>query len=95
MVMLLTIAERYAEGHVGQLLDETHLGEERVAPREGLRFVAVGVSIVALLTGAALAGLPEAALVALLPLLVIGVALILNRGKVPTPGQLTDLIIPR
>ncbi|MFF4180588.1 hypothetical protein [Streptomyces sp. NPDC001750] len=95
MVMLLTIAERYAEGHVGRLLDETQLGEDRVAPREGLRFAAVGVSVVALLAGASLAGLPDSALAALLPVLVIGVAIVLNRGKVPTPGQLTDLIIPR
>lgn len=95
MVMLLTIAERYAEGHVGRLLDDAQLGEDRAAPREGLRFVAVGASVVALLTGAALADLPEAALGALLPVLVIGAAIILNRGKVPTPGQLTDLIIPR
>lgn len=95
MVMLLTIAERYAEGHVGRLLDDAQLGEGRCAPREGLRFVAVGVSVVALMTGAALADLPEAALGALLPLLVIGAVITLNRGKVPTPRQLTDLIIPR
>lgn len=95
MVMLLTIAERYAEGHVGRLLDETQLGEDRVAPREGQRFAAVGVSVVALLACASLAGLPDSALGALLPVLVIGAAIVLNRGKVPTPGQLTDLIIPR
>ncbi|MEU3736872.1 hypothetical protein AB0E78_07360 [Streptomyces sp. NPDC032198] len=95
MVLLLTIAERYAEGHVGRLLDGPQLGEDRVAPRESLRFVAFGVSVVALLAGAAFAGFPEAALVALLPLLAIGSAIVLNRGKVPAPGQLTDLIIPR
>ncbi len=95
MVMLLTIAERYAEGHVGQLLDEAQLSEARVAPREGLRFVAVGATVVTFLAGAAVAGLPEAALGALLPVLAIGAAAILNRGKMPTPGQLTDLIIPR
>lgn len=60
----------------------------------GLRFVAVGMSVVAVLAGAALVGLPEAALGALLPVLAIGAAIVLNRGKAPTPGQLTDLITP-
>lgn len=36
MVLLLTIAERYAEGHVGRLLDDAQLGEDRGrgSPRE-------------------------------------------------------------
>ncbi|MFF0435267.1 hypothetical protein ACFYU9_23965 [Streptomyces sp. NPDC004327] len=92
----MTIAERYAEGRVGQLLDEDQIGDaEPVVPRERLRLVVVGFLVVLAMAGASLAGLPEAALVALLPVVAIGVAIGVNRGKVPTPGQLTDLIIPR
>ncbi|MBT2541884.1 hypothetical protein J7E99_14505 [Streptomyces sp. ISL-44] len=94
--MLLTIAERYAEGKVGQLLDEDQMGHaEPVVPRERLRLAVVGLVVVIAVAGASLAGLPEAALVALLPVVVIGAVIAVNRGKVPTPGQLTDLIIPR
>ncbi|MFJ6353732.1 hypothetical protein ACIQKB_30350 [Streptomyces sp. NPDC092046] len=95
-VLLVTIAERYAEGRVGQLLDEDQIGDaEPVLPRERLRLAVVGLLVVTLMAGASLAGVPEAALVALLPVVVIGAAIAVNRGKVPTPGQLTDLIIPR
>ncbi|WP_251072867.1 hypothetical protein [Streptomyces sp. ISL-43] len=95
-VLLLTIAERYAEGRVGQLLDEEQIGDaEPVVPRERLRLAIVGLMVVLAVAGASLAGLPEAALVALLPVAVIGAAITVNRGKIPTPGQLTDLIIPR
>ncbi|MFG2875122.1 hypothetical protein ACGFYU_08940 [Streptomyces sp. NPDC048337] len=95
-VLLLTIAERYAEGKVGQLLNQEQIGDaEPVVPHERLRLASVGLAVVLALAGASLAGLPEAALVALLPVVVIVAAIVINRGKVPTPGQLTDLIIPR
>ncbi|MFB8078568.1 hypothetical protein [Streptomyces sp. NPDC056013] len=95
-VLLLTVAERYAEGRVGQLLDEDQIGDaEPVVPRERLRLAVVGLLVVLAMAGASLAGLPDAALVALLPVVVIGAAIAVNRGKVPTPGQLTDLIVPR
>ncbi|MEU9773487.1 hypothetical protein [Streptomyces sp. NPDC047968] len=96
VVLLVTIAERYAEGRVGQLLDEDQMGDaEPVVPRERLRLAVVGSLVVLVMASASLSGLPEAALVALLPVVVIGAAIAVNRGKVPTPRQLTDLIIPR
>ncbi|MDQ0386813.1 hypothetical protein J2S54_003633 [Streptomyces sp. DSM 42143] len=95
-VMLLTIAERYAEGKVSELLDEDQIGDvEPAAHREHLRVVAVGGVVVVTMTGAALAGLPEAALSALLPIVVIVVIILLYREKGPTPSQLRDLVIPR
>ncbi|MEU4098707.1 hypothetical protein [Streptomyces sp. NPDC026673] len=96
IVMLLTIAERYAEGRIDDLLDADQLAEVTpAAPRERLRVVGVGVVVVLTMAGAAVLGLPDAALVPLLPVVVLLVAVVFNRGRVPTVGQLTDLIIPR
>ncbi len=94
--MLLTIAERYAEGKVSHLLDDEQIGDApKVVHREGLRLLALGGVVVSAMAGAALAGLPDAALTALLPLVVIIVGILLYREKGPTPAQLRDLVIPR
>ncbi|MGW1712533.1 hypothetical protein [Streptomyces sp. NPDC002156] len=96
IVMLLTIAERYAEGRIDDLLDADQLaGVDPAAPRERLRMAMVGLMIVLVMACAAVLGLPEAALVPLLPVVVLFVAVVFNRGRLPTAGQLTDLIIPR
>ncbi|MET8023804.1 hypothetical protein [Streptomyces avermitilis] len=96
IVMLLTIAERYAEGRIDDLLDSDQLdGVAPAAPRERLRAVAVGVVVVLVMAGAAVLGLPDAALAPLLPVVVLFLAVVFNRGRMPTAGQLTDLIIPR
>lgn len=93
--MLLTIAERYAEGRVGRLLDDDQIGDATpVVPRERLRMAAVGVVVILVMTGAAVAGLPEAALTVLIPVVVLAAVIAINRGKVPSPGELTNLIIP-
>jgi len=95
-VMLLTIAERYSEGRIDDLLDADHLaGVTPAAPRERLRALVVGLAVVLVMAGAAFLGLPDAALIPLLPVVVIFVAVVVNRGRMPTAGQLTDLIIPR
>lgn len=95
-VMLLTIAERYAEGRINDLLDSDQLeGVAPAAPRERLRLAVVGLVVVLVMAGAAILGLPEAALVPLLPVVVVFVAVVFNRGRMPTAGQLSDLIIPR
>ncbi|MET9860702.1 hypothetical protein ABZY93_15530 [Streptomyces smyrnaeus] len=96
IVMLLTIAERYAEGRIDDLLDAEQLdGVDPATPRERLRLGVVGLVIVLAMTGAAVLGLPEAALVPLLPVVVVLVAVVFNRSRIPPAGQLTDLIIPR
>ncbi|MFF3460721.1 hypothetical protein ACFYXH_41970 [Streptomyces sp. NPDC002730] len=96
IVMLLTIAERYAEGRIDDLLDADQIaGVTPAAPRERLRMVVVGLVVVLVMAGAAVLGLPEAALVPLLPVVVLFVAVVFNRGRMPTAAQLTDLIIPR
>ncbi|WP_432029914.1 hypothetical protein [Streptomyces sp. 1222.5] len=96
IVMLLTIAERYAEGRIDNLLNADQLaGVEPAAPRERLRMLTVGLVVVLVMACAAVLGLPEAALVPLLPVVVLFVAVVFNRGRMPTAGQLTDLIIPR
>ena len=95
-VMLLMIVERYAEGQVGRLLDDEQMGNVLPIVRHGrLRMAAVGTVVVLVMAGASVAGLPEAALGALLPVVVLTAVIAINRGKVPTPGELTDLIIPR
>lgn len=96
MVMLLTIAERYAESRIDDLLDAEHLaGVAPAAPRERLRIAVVGLLVVLVMAGAAVIGLPEAALIPLLPVVVLFVGVLFNRGRIPTAGQLTDLIVPR
>ncbi|MEU8523554.1 hypothetical protein [Streptomyces sp. NPDC048577] len=96
IVMLLTIAERYAEGRIDDLLDADQLVDVSPAtPRERTRMLTVGAMVVLVMAGAATLGLPEAALAPLLPVVVLFVAVVFNRGRMPTPGKLSDLIIPR
>uniref|UniRef100_A0AAU2VSH8 Integral membrane protein n=1 Tax=Streptomyces sp. NBC_00008 TaxID=2903610 RepID=A0AAU2VSH8_9ACTN len=95
-VMLLTIAERYAEGKVSQLLDKEQIGDApKVVHREGLRLLVLGGAVISAMAVAAFAGLPDAALTPLLPLVVITVGILIYRDKGPTPSQLRDLVIPR
>jgi hypothetical protein len=94
-VMLLIIAERYAEGRIDDLLDADQLaGVTPAVPRERMRGFVVGVTVVLVMAGAAVLGLPDAALIPLLPVVVVFVAVVFNRGRMPTAGQFTDLIIP-
>ncbi|WP_446044718.1 hypothetical protein [Streptomyces olivaceus] len=68
--MLLTIAERYAEGRIDDLLDADHLaGVTPAAPRERLRAIVVGLTVVLVMAGAAFLGLPDTALIPLLPVI--------------------------
>ncbi|MFH8701970.1 hypothetical protein [Streptomyces chartreusis] len=95
-VMLLTIAERYAEGRVDELLDADQLaGVTPAVPRERMRGAVVGLTVVVVMAGAAVLGLPDAALIPLLSVVAVFVAVVVNRGRMPTAGQFTDLIIPR
>ncbi|MER7203665.1 hypothetical protein [Streptomyces sp. CB01635] len=55
----------------------------------------MGLTVVLVMAGEAVLGLPDAALIPLLPVVVLFVAVVFNRGRMPTAEQLTDLIIPR
>ncbi|OQQ13131.1 hypothetical protein B0675_39570 [Streptomyces sp. M41(2017)] len=95
-MMLLTIAERYAEGRIDDLLDADQLqGATPAVPRERTRAIGIGLTVVMIMIGAAVLGMPDAALVPLLPLVVVFIAVVFNRGRMPATGQFTDLIIPR
>ncbi len=95
-VMLLTIAERYAEGKVSHLLDDEQIGDaQRVVHREWARLLALAGVVVSVMAGATFAGLPDAALTALLPLVVIITGILVYRDRGPTLAQLRDLVIPR
>jgi hypothetical protein len=62
-VMLVTIAERYAQGRLTCLLDEDQLNQPAAAaPRDLLRFALLGVTAVSCVAAAAMAGLPSEAL---------------------------------
>lgn len=65
-VMVLKVAQRYAEGRTLALLDPADLeGVEPVVSREWLRLVALSAIVTSVTAGALLAGLPDAALVPL------------------------------
>ncbi|MER6442943.1 hypothetical protein ABT275_42595 [Streptomyces sp. NPDC001185] len=94
--MLLTIAERYVEGRIDDLLDADQLaGVTPVVPRERIRAVVVGLTVVLGMAAAGILGLPDAALIPLVPAVAVFVAVVFNRGRILTASQLTDLITPR
>lgn len=92
-VMLVTIAERYAQGRLTCLLDEDQLGQPAAAaPREGLRFLILGTTAVASVTAAGLAGLPSQALDAIFVLVVtLGSGWFLRR-QLPSASELLNLL---
>lgn len=70
--MLLQIADRHAQGRVGQLLDEGHLENlEPVKNRETIRIVATTTIVAATLIGANLIGLPDAVIGYLVPAVIV------------------------
>ncbi|MEU5186700.1 hypothetical protein AB0G83_06000 [Streptomyces klenkii] len=91
-VMLVTIAERYAEGRLGQLLDEDRLNPEiSTAPGEMFRLLALGVAIVGAMSGAVVLGLPSDVLGPLLGFVATLGAVLFLRGRVPTSADLVDI----
>ncbi|CAL9329375.1 hypothetical protein SUDANB58_00037 [Streptomyces sp. enrichment culture] len=92
--MLLTIAERYAEGRMDNLLDADHLtGVTPAVPGERLPGTVVGLAAVLVMAGAAVLGLPDAAPIP--PPVVVILFAVVNRGRMPTAGWFTDPITPR
>ncbi|MEU4685368.1 hypothetical protein [Streptomyces xinghaiensis] len=92
-VMLLTIAERYAEGRIGELLDEADLaGAEAVVDRAGLRFAAAGALVLGVLGAASWSGVPAEVMGPLLGLTVT-TALVVTYGiGIPRPSDLLDIV---
>ncbi|WP_157840661.1 hypothetical protein [Streptomyces leeuwenhoekii] len=92
-VMLVIIAERYAEGRLGQLLDEGRL-DPGVSATQGeyLRFLGLGAGVVAAMAAACSFGIPSDALGPLLGFVVTFGAVIFLRGRIPTPADLVDIL---
>lgn len=92
-VMLVIIAERYAEGRLGQLLDEGRLDPDVSATQgEYLRFLGLGAGVVAAMAAAVSFGIPPDALGPLLGFVVTFGAVIFLRGRIPTPADLVDIL---
>ncbi|MFF8992712.1 hypothetical protein ACF09H_22790 [Streptomyces sp. NPDC014983] len=92
-VMLVIIAERYAEGRLGQLLDEGRLDPDVSATQgEYLRFLGLGAGVVAAMAAAVSFGIPSDALGPLLGFVVTFGAVIFLRGRIPTPADLVDIL---
>ncbi|MFE7539042.1 hypothetical protein ACFU67_32770 [Streptomyces rhizosphaericola] len=92
-VMLVTIAERYAEGRLGQLLDQDRLDPEVSASQgEYLRFLGLGAGVVAAMAAAVAFGIPSDALGPLLGFVVTFGAVIFLRGRIPAPADLVDIL---
>ncbi|WP_153813610.1 hypothetical protein [Streptomyces sp. SUK 48] len=92
-VMLVIIAERYAEGRLGQLLDDDRLDPDVSATQgEYLRLLALGAGVVAAMAAAVSFGIPSDALGPLLGFVVTFGAVIFLRGRIPTPADLVDIL---
>ncbi|MET8685789.1 hypothetical protein ABZV77_16365 [Streptomyces sp. NPDC004732] len=89
--MLLKIAERYAEGRTGALLDPEDLADStKAVNREWVRLAGLGVTVVGTAAGASLLGLPDPAtsvLVGVVALVAVG----LLYGARFLPTDLVDI----
>lgn len=93
MATLVTIAERYVEGRLGQLLDQDRLDPEVSASQgEYLRFLGLGAGVVAAMAAAVAFGIPSDALGPLLGFVVKFGAVIFLRGRIPAPADLVDIL---
>ncbi|MEU9858908.1 hypothetical protein [Streptomyces sp. NPDC047974] len=91
--MLVKIAERYAEGRVGELLTEEELaGVEPVADRSWLHLVGSGVTVVGVLFLVSWAGVPDLVGGPVLALVVTVVVTLVYRGRIPGPADLIDIM---
>ncbi|MGC0375946.1 hypothetical protein [Streptomyces sp. SAI-229] len=89
--MLVIIAERYAEGRLGRLLDEDRLGPAVSATQgECLRFLGLGAGVVTAMAAAVSFGLPSDVLGPLLGFVVTFGAVIFH-----SVNQAPDLVLQR
>ncbi|GAB1327700.1 hypothetical protein [Streptomyces sennicomposti] len=89
--MLLTIAERYAEGRIGQLLDDVD-AVDAATDYEWLRLLGVGAFGVGALVAASMANLPEEANGVLVGLALLLAGSWLFRHKLTHPMDLIDVL---
>lgn len=89
--MLLTIAERYAEGRIGQLLDDVDAAEA-ATDYEWLRLLGVGAFGVGALVAASMAKLPEEANGVLVGLALLLAGSWLFRHRLTHPMDLIDVL---
>ncbi|KNE78715.1 hypothetical protein ADZ36_31680 [Streptomyces fradiae] len=91
--MLLTIAERYAEGRIGELLNEAELaGAEPVVDRAGLRFAAAGALVLGVLGAASWSGVPAEVMGPLLGVTVTTAVVVTYGIGIPRPSDLLDIV---
>ncbi|MFE1951836.1 hypothetical protein ACFW9D_15350 [Streptomyces sp. NPDC059524] len=87
-IILVIITERYAEGRLGQLLDEDRLDPAvSAAPGEYLRLFGFGVGVVAAMAAAVMSDVPSDVLG---PMLGFGAtlgAVLFLRGRIPVPAD--------
>ncbi|MFJ2170310.1 hypothetical protein [Streptomyces griseofuscus] len=81
--MLLLIAERYAQGHIGQLLNDDQLPREVPHRWLWLRLLLGGAVLTAVLVGLAKVGMPDGAAGPLAGLLITCVLVVIYRGSLP------------
>ncbi|MFJ1544503.1 hypothetical protein [Streptomyces sp. NPDC088246] len=90
--LLTTIAHRYAEGNMLQLLDERQMtGAEPVADRSWLHLAVSGLLIVGVLTALSWADLPEMATGPVAALIITAVFAGVYRGRIPSYHDLIDI----
>ncbi len=89
--MLLTIAERYAEGRIGQLLDDVDT-VEAATDYEWLRLLGVGAFGVGALVAASMANLPEEANGVLVGMALLLAGSWLFRHRLTHPMDLIDVL---
>ncbi|MCX5058992.1 MULTISPECIES: hypothetical protein [Streptomyces] len=91
--MLVTITERYVEGRIGELLDESDLsGIDPVTDHGMPRIVGAGSVVVLAMWGAHLLGFPEGVSGPFLGLVVTGAVALFYRGSIPSPSDLLDIL---
>ncbi|MFE5300182.1 hypothetical protein [Streptomyces sp. NPDC056632] len=91
--LLTTVTHRYAEGRVGQLLDERQLaGADPIADRSWIRLAVSGALIVVALLALARAGLPEVATGPIAALVITAVVAGVHRGRLPGFHDLIDIV---
>lgn len=91
--LLATVAHRYAEGRVGQLLEERQMaGVEPIPDRSWVRLTVAGALITGALLALSQAELPEVATGPLVALIITAVLAGVHQGRLPGYHDLIDIV---